>query len=65
MNDARNNIEKLKKELYHMRYKGSIDVDKALKGHPSVFLPIIHFALLIYSKPVADYIATQGFELFA
>ena len=65
MNDTRNNLEKLKKELSHMRYKGTIDIEKALKGHPSVFLPIIHFSLLIYSKPVAEFINDQGFDLFA
>ncbi len=64
MNDTRHNIEKLKKELSHMRYKGTIDLEKALKGHSSVFLPIIHFSLLIYSKPVAQFINDQGFELF-
>lgn len=42
--------------LYHFR---------TFKGHPSVFLPIIHFSLLVYSKPVAQYINDKGFELFA
>ncbi len=65
MNDSARNVDKLRKELERMRYKGSIDVDKALKGHPSVFLPVIHFSLLIYSKPVSDFIADQGFDLFA
>lgn len=56
-----------------MRYKSSLDLDKylspfylfrALKGHPSFFLPIIHFSLLLYSKPVANYINEQGFDLY-
>ena len=38
---------------------------RAMKGHPSVFLPIIHFSLLIFSKPVSQFINDQGFELFA
>lgn len=37
---------------------------RALKGHPSVLLPIIDFCLLRYSKPVATYINDKGFELF-
>lgn len=38
---------------------------RAAKGHPSVYLPIIHFTLLIFSKPVSQYINDKGFELFA
>lgn len=38
---------------------------RAFKGHPSVLLPIIHFTILMYSKPVAQYINDKGFELFA
>lgn len=40
-------------------------MSRAVKGHPSVYLPIIHFSLLAFSKPVAQYIQDKGFELFA
>ena len=59
------NFDRLKQEMLVMRYKGTLDVDKALKGHPSFFLPIIHFSVLVFSKPVAKYIQDKGFDLFA
>mmetsp|Transcript_43424 Transcript_43424/g.41876 ORF Transcript_43424/g.41876 Transcript_43424/m.41876 type:complete len:82 (-) Transcript_43424:1537-1782(-) len=48
-----------------MRFKGKIDFEKAIKGHPSVYLPIIHFSLLVFSPPVAEYITNKGFDMFA
>jgi len=30
-----------------------------------VYMPIIHFSLLTYSKPVTEHIQEQGFDLFA
>lgn len=38
---------------------------RATKGHPSFYLPIIHFSLLLFSKPVAEFISEQGFDLFS
>jgi len=38
---------------------------RALKGHSSIYLPVIHFSLLVYSKPLAAYIKEKGFDLFA
>ena len=33
---------------------------RVLSGNASVYLPAIHFILLIYSGPVADFIQDQG-----
>ena len=35
------------------------------KGNPSDLLPIIHFALLGYSKTVHDSLVSKGYNLFA
>ena len=36
-----------------------------MKGIPLAFLPLIHHCLLEYSPHVADFIRTEGFDLFA
>ena len=36
-----------------------------MAGNASVYLPVIHFTLLIYSQPVADFIKESGFDLEA
>ncbi|CDW73312.1 centrosomal protein of 44 kda-like [Stylonychia lemnae] len=55
-------LDKLKQELSQCRYRGSLDPEKVFKGHPSVFLPIINFFLVTFSKPVAQYIYEKGYE---
>ena len=36
-----------------------------MAGNASVYLPVVHFALLIYSQPVADFIRDSGYDLEA
>ena len=36
-----------------------------MAGNASVYLPVVHFTLLIYSQLVADYIKENGFDLEA
>ena len=36
-----------------------------MAGNASVYLPVVHFALLIYSQPVAEFIRDSGYDLEA
>ena len=38
---------------------------RALAGNASVFLPVIHFTLILYSQLVAEHIRESGYELEA
>lgn len=48
-----------------MKYKGHLNQEKTLQGNASVYLPAVHFTILLYSKTVADFITSQGFDLYA
>ena len=39
-----------------MKYKAHVSSEKVLSGNASVYLPVIHFVLLIYSQNVANFI---------
>ena len=43
----------------------TLDQKEALEGKPCFFLPIIHHALLVFSKHVAKFTSDNGFDLFA
>lgn len=50
--------------LQHAKYKvHHIDELQAKQGHPSVYLPVFHYLLLIYSKYVSRYIEEKGFVM--
>ena len=36
-----------------------------MAGNASVYLPVVHFTLLIYSQQVADFIKENGYDLEA
>jgi hypothetical protein len=63
--DLKNNIEKLKTELRSIKYTHLVDQEQAFEGIPIVFLPIMHYVLLVYSLPVSNFITEKGFELYA
>jgi centrosomal protein CEP44 len=63
--DLQNNVEKLRQELLHCKYSGPIDLRTLKKGSPGDLLPLVHFALLGYSKWVHDALIAAGYELFA
>jgi len=44
-----------------MKYKAHVSSEKVFQGNASVYLPAIHFLLLIYSEKVADYIRENGY----
>ena len=46
----------LKQELLQMKYTQHVSTEKVLAGNASVYLPAIHFIMLIYSPAVASFI---------
>ena len=77
LGDIRNNYEKLKQELRHVRYPQLAELEvvspqnqvsqQALmfEGVPLAFLPLIHHSLLVYSTQIADFVRESKFDLFA
>jgi hypothetical protein len=63
--DLQNNLEKLRQELLHCKYTGPIDLRNLKKGAPGDLLPLVHFALLGYSKVLHESLIANGYELFA
>jgi hypothetical protein len=63
--DIGNNFAKMQKELQRMSYSPPIDLQKMQQGHPSDLLPILHFSLLLYSKPLYGYLKSKGYDLFS
>ena len=51
----------LKQELKQMKFQQRVETDLVLAGNASVYLPAIHFVLLIYSQHVAFFIKENGF----
>ena len=54
-----------KKKIYLGKLLIHFTFYRAMAGNASVYLPVVHFTLLIYSQPVADFIKESGFDLEA
>eukprot|EP00347_Sterkiella_histriomuscorum_P001318 403372494 len=65
LGDIQNNLAKLKSELKSIKYPHQIIDEDVQIGLPTVYLPIMHYALLVYSPVVGQFITEKGFELFA
>ncbi|TPX36497.1 hypothetical protein SmJEL517_g01337 [Synchytrium microbalum] len=63
--DLQNNLLKIQTELRHIKYPGTIEEYGSKKGHPSAFLPLLHYILLDYSQRLARRFASSGYELYA
>ncbi|EKX53084.1 hypothetical protein GUITHDRAFT_133460 [Guillardia theta CCMP2712] len=63
--DLANNIDKLRRELLQCKYPGPLDTRAWKKGNPADLLPLMHYALLGYSKWVHDYLVEKGYDLFS
>ena len=63
--DLANNVDRLRHELQQSKYAGNINARAWRQGDPADLLPLIHFALLGYSKHVHDALAAKGYDLFA
>ena len=63
--DLSANIVKLRDALRRAKYDGPVDVPALGLGEPAGYLPLLHYALLHSSRPVAAWLATSGYELSA
>ena len=63
--DLNKNIEKLKNELRLIKFSDNIDIDLLKDGNPMVFLPILHYVFLSYSKHIAQLLLDNEYELFS
>eukprot|EP00048_Salpingoeca_helianthica_P014081 m.215102 g.215102 ORF g.215102 m.215102 type:complete len:479 (-) comp15588_c2_seq2:385-1821(-) len=62
--DLANNLRRMQVALRMLQYPGDVSTKDAREGLPEVFLPLIHHALLSYSRHVAGWLAAQGHDLF-
>ncbi|CAH1268411.1 CEP44 [Branchiostoma lanceolatum] len=62
--DLKNNIHKLLSELKHIKYPMELDYQGITTGTTSAFLPVLHHALLEFSRPVSTEINDMGIELY-
>ncbi|XP_078684521.1 uncharacterized protein LOC144917990 isoform X3 [Branchiostoma floridae x Branchiostoma belcheri] len=62
--DLKNNIHKLLSELKHIKYPVELDYQGITTGTTSAFLPVLHHALLEFSRPVCAEINDMGIELY-
>ncbi|XP_078601108.1 uncharacterized protein LOC144876080 isoform X2 [Branchiostoma floridae x Branchiostoma japonicum] len=62
--DLKNNIHKLLSELKHIKYPIELDYQGITTGMTSAFLPVLHHALLEFSRPVSTEINDMGIELY-
>ncbi|EFJ04871.1 hypothetical protein SELMODRAFT_432026 [Selaginella moellendorffii] len=63
--DVEGNLERLKAQLRSVSYPHTIDNQGLRMGLPSAVLPLLHHALLGYSRHVFRYLSTNGYELYA
>ena len=65
LGDLPGNIERVRDELRKSRYDGPVDLTALASGEPAGYLPLLHFVLLRSSRPVAQWIADKGYELYS
>eukprot|EP00899_Mesostigma_viride_P012912 jgi/Mesvir1/21621/Mv04044-RA.1 len=63
--DLSGNLERLIHELQRIHYPGKVDKNGLLSGSPVALLPIIHYAFLSYSKYLAQFLSSKGYEIMA
>lgn len=63
--DVRNNLAKLLREIQRMKLSVEPNIHGLSLGIPSAFLPIIHCALVQFSVPLANWLASHDYELYA
>ncbi|KAL2652131.1 hypothetical protein R1flu_020259 [Riccia fluitans] len=63
--DLRGNLERLRMQLLSISYPHPFDVQGLKQGIPAVVLPLLHYALLGFSRHVARYLSASGYELYA
>lgn len=65
--DVQNNVNRLRSELRKVKYDYASDLPEELlsTGDPAALLPPLHYALLGFSRHVAQKISARGYELQA
>lgn len=63
--DLNKNIERLKNELRLIKFSEKIDMELLKDGNPMIFLPILHYVFLAYSKNIAQLLLQNNYELFS
>ena len=59
--DLKNNVEKVRTLLRSIHYNGVFDVEGIINGKPEVFLPLLNYCILQFSKPLAKYFIQKGY----
>ncbi|KAH7288408.1 hypothetical protein KP509_31G025700 [Ceratopteris richardii] len=63
--DVEGNLERLRSLTRAIQYPQALDVDGLRDGNVASILPVIHYALLGYSRHVARHLSENGYALFA
>ncbi|XP_011683692.2 centrosomal protein of 44 kDa [Strongylocentrotus purpuratus] len=63
--DVKGNLRSLRTELKHAKYPKDLDFISLARGAPKEFLPIMHYMLCDYSRPVTHLILESNLELAA
>ncbi|KAJ7524077.1 hypothetical protein O6H91_18G076600 [Diphasiastrum complanatum] len=63
--DLRGNIDRVRSQLRSIGYPYPLDVQGLREGIPATILPLLHYALLGYSRHVARFLSSSGYELYA
>ena len=58
--DLKNAVEKLSLEMRQLRYDAEIHVEDMKAGSPRAFLPLLHYILLGFSRPLAQWISEKA-----
>eukprot|EP00037_Helgoeca_nana_P009590 m.83938 g.83938 ORF g.83938 m.83938 type:complete len:272 (+) comp19673_c0_seq2:39-854(+) len=62
--DIGNALSNLTRSLRKIRYEGELVEGQAREGHPEFFLPLIHYAVLGFSRPLARFLGQRGHDLY-
>lgn len=63
--DLNKNIEKLKSDLRLIKFSEKFDLELLKDGNPVVYLPILHYIFLSYSKNIAQMLLENDYEMFS
>lgn len=62
MGDLQRTSDKLMFALMSLKFPSEYAEDLALKGHPTIFMKILHYCLFFSSKIVTNYLYTKDIE---
>eukprot|EP00053_Salpingoeca_punica_P000543 m.29168 g.29168 ORF g.29168 m.29168 type:complete len:543 (-) comp10393_c0_seq2:154-1782(-) len=62
--DVQNNTGRMTQAYRRLGYHGEIDLQMVAAGQPQAFLPLLHHALLCFSRELAQTLVSRGHKLF-